>query len=76
MSTEGIPEIPADNTSRFTGNREFAPALLDPDLDIPAGIVGPEGDPAPKRSSINSSSFNRCRCASAAPMDLVTMSSN
>ncbi len=52
MSTEGIPEIPADNTSRFTGNREFAPALLDPDLDIPAGIVGPEGDPAPKRFSV------------------------
>jgi len=52
MSTECVSEDPVDNPSRFAGNREFAPALLDPDLDIPAGMVGPEGGPAPKRFSV------------------------
>ncbi len=36
----------------FPGNRAFAPALLDPDLEVPAGIVDPDGRPAPKRFSV------------------------
>lgn len=35
-----------------SGNTIFAPALLDPDLDIPEGVVGPDGLPAPKRFSV------------------------
>ncbi len=36
----------------FPGNTAFAPALLDPDLDIPGGMIGPDGKPAPKRFSV------------------------
>lgn len=36
----------------FPGNNAFAPALLDPDLEVPAGMVGPDGNTAPKRFSV------------------------
>ena len=36
----------------FPGNQAFAPALLDPDLDVPCGIIGPDGKPAPKRFGV------------------------
>ena len=36
----------------FPGNRAFAPALLDPDLEVPSGMVDPDGEPAPKRFSV------------------------
>ena len=38
--------------NKFPGNRAFAPALLDPDLDVPQGMVDPDGEPAPKRFSV------------------------
>lgn len=40
------------DTPIFPGNHEFAPALLDPDLDTPTGIVGPDGNISPKRFSV------------------------
>jgi hypothetical protein len=46
------PDIRPVESSDFSGNRAFAPALLDPDLDIPAGIVGPDGNDASKRFSV------------------------
>jgi hypothetical protein len=58
MSTELKPVELADNdvaglnTAAFPGNIAFAPALLDPDLAIPGGMVGPDGKPAPKRFSV------------------------
>lgn len=45
-------KTPDQNGTAFPGNIAFAPALLDPDLDIPAGLVGPTGKPAPKRFSV------------------------
>ena len=39
-------DLSVENT--FPGNAAFAPALLDPDIEIPAGMVGPDGKPAPK----------------------------
>jgi len=52
MPTEsGTQEQPPAST-QYCGNQEFAPALLDPDLDIPAGMVGPDGNLAPKRFSV------------------------
>lgn len=37
---------------QFPGNGEFAPALLDPDIETPDGIIGPDGNTAPKRFSV------------------------
>jgi hypothetical protein len=34
------------------GNAAFAGALLDPDIDIPADVTGPDGGPAPKRYGV------------------------
>lgn len=39
-------------TVQFLGNGEFAPALLDPDIETPDGIVGPDGKTAPKRFGV------------------------
>ncbi len=41
-----------DESKAFPGNIAFAPALLDPDLDVPAGIIGPDGNCPPKRFSV------------------------
>lgn len=38
--------------NQFPGNRAFAPALLDPDLEVPGGMIDPDGEPAPKRFSV------------------------
>ncbi len=32
--------------------RSFAAALLDPDLAVPAGVVGPDGEPSPRRFGV------------------------
>jgi hypothetical protein len=32
--------------------KEFAAALLDPERTAPAGVVGPDGDPCPKRFAV------------------------
>lgn len=40
------------NSGGFQGNHAFGPALLDPDLPIPEGIVGPDGEPQQKRFSV------------------------
>ncbi len=45
-------EIDLSVENIFPGNAAFAPALLDPDIEIPAGMVGPDGKPAPKRFSV------------------------
>ena len=45
-------ELDLTNENKFPGNDAFAPALLDPDVEIPAGMVGPDGLPAPKRFSV------------------------
>ncbi|MCF6320230.1 MAG: DNA-binding domain-containing protein [Rhizobiaceae bacterium] len=52
MSTEGLHKNTTDEPASFSVNHKFAPALLDPDLEIPAGMVGPNGNPAPKRFSV------------------------
>jgi hypothetical protein len=45
-------KIMSDDKLKFPGNRAFAPALLDPDLELPAGMIDPDGRPAPKRFSV------------------------
>src|SRR5260370_18749348 len=32
--------------------RDFAAALLDPGLPLPPGLVGPDGEPSPKRFAV------------------------
>src|SRR5260370_42116310 len=32
--------------------RDFAAALLDPELPLPPGLVGPDGEPSPRRFAV------------------------
>ena len=56
MSTDGQngspdKQSPGEHLNPYS-NSNFAPALLDPDLEVPEGIVGPDGNVAPKRFSV------------------------
>ena len=41
-----------DEQEIFSGNDAFGSALLDPDIAVPKGIIGPDGKDAPKRFSV------------------------